>query len=55
MTKQYKQHLDILISANEEMKSRNCLSPTGISYLDGLKQARKILFPETKKVNRKSK
>lgn len=45
-------HLDMLISSHEELKERNCLSPTGIGFLDGLKRAREIIFPKPKSKNK---
>jgi len=42
--KDKQQHLDILISSQEDLKSRNCLTQKGIDYLEGLKSARKLVF-----------
>lgn len=39
-----KLHLDLLISSHEELKKQHGLSVTGISHLEGLKQARDIIF-----------
>jgi len=39
-----KQHLNLLISSQEELKERGVLTTRGLGYLSGLIQARKILF-----------
>lgn len=38
------QQLDILISSQEEMVGKKALTPRGEGYLDGLKQARKMIY-----------
>ena len=39
-------HIDALISSQEELKKREgVLTESGISYLEGLKSARNIIFP----------
>jgi len=43
------QQLDILISSQENMNSSKALSIRGEGYLEGLKQARKIIFGEDSK------
>lgn len=53
--KNRKQNLDLLIYSQEGMQERNCLTDTGIAYLNGLKMARKILFPEDKRKIKKIK
>lgn len=40
------QHLDILIKSWEEQKERGILTQTGIEYINGMKHARQIMFPE---------
>jgi len=42
-----KQHLDILISSYDDLsKKEGVLLPSGLEYINGLKQARKIIFGE---------
>lgn len=45
--------LDLLISSQEDLEKRGVLTEIGISYLNGLRQARKIIlengFPRKKK------
>lgn len=41
-----KQHLDLLISSQEEQEKRGNLSDIGKYYLKGLKRARGIIFGE---------
>ncbi len=41
-------HLNMLISSYDEIKKKGGLTCTGISYLDGLTAARKLLFPQHK-------
>jgi|JI10StandDraft_1071094.scaffolds.fasta_scaffold114195_6 hypothetical protein len=42
-----KQHLDILISSHDDLsKKEGILLPSGLEYIKGLKQARKIIFGE---------
>lgn len=45
--KRNKQHLEILIKAQEELRP-GVLTQKGLDYLSGMKQAYKILFGETK-------
>jgi hypothetical protein len=40
--------LEILISSQEDLEKRGCLTETGVSYLNGLRTARKM-FPPNKK------
>lgn len=42
-----KQWLDSLISSQEDQETKGNLTQTGISYLNGLKTARKMIFGET--------
>ncbi|MBK7362694.1 MAG: hypothetical protein IPJ01_10400 [Micavibrio sp.] len=50
--KEKQQHLDSLISSQEDLKDRDCLTKTGVAYLDGLKTARQLIFGGIK-INRK--
>lgn len=44
-----KDMLNMLIQTNEDLEKRNCLTPTGKAYLEGLKKARDIIFPTKSK------
>ncbi len=47
------QHLDILISAYENISViKEALTPNGEGYLEGLKQAMKIIYGEPKPVKK---
>jgi len=46
-TKQILQHLDILISSQEDLVSKSALTPIGEGYLEGLKSARKLFNKTT--------
>lgn len=49
-----KQWLDSLISSQEDQEIKGNLTETGISYLNGLKTARKMIFGEQAKLVFKS-
>ncbi len=40
-------HLNILISSQEELEKRGALTETGVAYLNGMRQARKIMLEWT--------
>ena len=47
--KKQKQHLDLLINAYEQQaKQKGNLTESGINYLKGLKEARRIIFGKEK-------
>jgi hypothetical protein len=45
-----KQWLDSLISSQEDQETKGNLTQTGISYLNGLKTARKMIFGDDEPV-----
>lgn len=49
-----KQWLDSLISSQEDQETKGNLTQTGISYLNGLKTARKMIFGKPEKLIFKS-